>query len=77
MRGQGLDEGGQSHDRFSPLGKTPGVKLVHSFVLPDKRMQFNMISQVLTELQVFSTNISKQTPITMTLKLLNDITVRG
>ena len=30
--------GGQSHDRFSPLGKTPGVKLVHSFVLPNKRM---------------------------------------
>ena len=54
-------EGGQSHDRFSPLGKTPRVKLVHSFVLPNKRMQFNMISHVLTELLVFSSNISKQT----------------
>ena len=50
MGGQGLDGGGQSHDRFSPLGKTPGVKLVHSFVLPNKRMHFNMISHVLTEL---------------------------
>ena len=58
--GQGLDEGGQSHGRFSPQGKTPRVKLVHSFVLPNKRMQFNMISHVLTELLVFSTNISKQ-----------------
>ena len=61
MGGQGLDGGGQSHDRFSPLGKTPRVKLVHSFVLPNKRMLFNMISRVLTELLVFSTNISKQT----------------
>ena len=50
MGGQGLDGGGQSPDRFPPLGKTPGVKLVHSFVLPNKRMHFNMISHVLTEL---------------------------
>ena len=34
----------------SPLGKTPGVKLVHSFVLSNERMQFNMISHVLTGL---------------------------
>ena len=59
--GQGLDGGGQSHDRVPPLGKTPRVKLVHSFVLPNKRMQINMISHVLTELLVFSTNISKET----------------
>ena len=41
--GQGLDGGRQSRDRFSPLGKTPGVKLVHSFVLSIKIMQFNTV----------------------------------
>ena len=30
-----------------------------------------------TELKVFNINISKQMPSTMTLKLLNDITIKG
>ena len=36
----------------------------------NRRMQFDMISHVLTELRVFSINISKQKSSTMTLRLL-------